>query len=114
VEQELCSRGARVWRLPDSVGGIDLIRLVADLADNGIDSILIEGGGETAAAFLNAGLVDKVSLFIAPILIGGRGAVPAVGGSGAERVADALRLECVTTKWFGSDLLYTGYLPNNG
>jgi len=64
---------------------------------------------ETAAAFLDVRLVDKVSLFIAPLLIGGRGAVPAVGGSGVERVADALRLERVTTDWCGPDLLYTGY-----
>jgi len=109
VEQELCSRGAHVWRLSDGAGRIDLPRLLAHLTENGIDSVLIEGGGETAAAFLNAGLVDKVSLFIAPLLIGGRGAVPAFGGAGAERVADALRLERVTTKWFEPDLLYTGY-----
>ena len=113
VELELCSRGARVWRVPDSAGGIDLPRLLADLADSGIDSVLIEGGGETAAAFLSAGLVDKVSLFIAPILIGGRGAIPAIGGAGTERIADALRLERVTTEWLGADLLYTGYLPTN-
>ena len=109
VEQELCSRGVRVWRLCDGAGRIDLPCLLAQLAENGIDSVLIEGGGETAAAFLNAGLVDKVSLFIAPILIGGRSAVPAFGGTGSERVADALRLERVTTGWFGPDLLYTGY-----
>lgn len=113
IGQELCSRGARIWRLSDGAGRIDLHRLLADLAESGIDSVLIEGGGETAAAFLDAGLVDKVSLFIAPILIGGRGAVPAVGGIGAERVTDALRLERVTTRWFGPDLLYTGYLPND-
>jgi diaminohydroxyphosphoribosylaminopyrimidine deaminase/5-amino-6-(5-phosphoribosylamino)uracil reductase len=109
VEQKLCSGGARIWRLSDGAGGIDLRRLLADLAESGIDSVLIEGGGETAAAFLNAGLVDKVSLFIAPILIGGRGAVPAFGGTGAERVSDALQLERVTTEWFGPDLLYSGY-----
>ena len=111
VEQGLSSRSARLWRLSDGARGIDLPRLLARLAENNIDSVLIEGGGETAAAFLNAGLVDKVSLFIAPILIGGRGAVPAFGGAGAERVADAMRLERATTRWFGPDLLYTGYLP---
>ncbi len=109
LEAQLRSRGARVWRLPVGAGGIDLPRLLADLFEDGIDSVLIEGGGETAAAFLNAGLVDKVSLFIAPILIGGRGAVSAVGGAGVERVADALRLDRVTVQWFGPDLLYTGY-----
>jgi diaminohydroxyphosphoribosylaminopyrimidine deaminase/5-amino-6-(5-phosphoribosylamino)uracil reductase len=112
LEARLRSVGARVWRLSDDAGWIDLPRLLADLFKEGIDSVLIEGGGETAAAFLNAGRVDKVSLFIAPILIGGRGAVPAVGGAGVERVADALRLEHVTAEWFGPDLLYTGYPVN--
>jgi len=109
LARELSSRGVRVWRLPDAAGGIDLRRLLALLAEEDIDSLLIEGGGRTAAAFLHAGLVDKVSLFIAPIVIGGQGAVPAIGGAGAERVADALRLERVTTEWVGPDLLYTGY-----
>ena len=114
LEARLRSRGARVWRLADDAGGIDLPRLLADLFEEGIDSVLIEGGGETAAAFLNAGRVDKVSLFIAPILIGGRGGVPAVGGAGVERVADALRLDRVTAEWFGPDLLYTGYPVKGG
>jgi len=112
LEGRLRARGARVWRLADGAGGIDLPHLLADLYEDGIDSVLIEGGGETAAAFLNAGRVDKVSLFIAPILIGGRGAVPAVGGAGVERVADALRLDRVTAEWLGPDLLYTGYPVN--
>lgn len=109
VEDAVSSCGARVWRLPAGAGGIDLPGLLSRLAEENIDSMLIEGGGETAAAFLNAGLIDKVSLFIAPLLIGGRGAVPAVGGVGPEWIADAWRLERVTTAWMGTDLLYTGY-----
>ena len=110
LEEDLAARGARVWRFPNGAGRSDPAWLLARLADEGIDSVLIEGGGEVAAAFLSAGFVDKVAFFIAPILIGGRGAVPAVGGAGVEHVADALRLERVTTRWCGPDLLYTGYL----
>jgi len=112
VEEDLRGRGARVWRLPDDTGSVDLPGLLARLAEEEIDSVLIEGGGEVAAAFLNSGLVDKLSLFIAPILIGGRGAVPAIGGAGVERVADAFHLERVTTEWRGPDLLYIGYPIN--
>jgi len=110
LEGELASRGARVWRVPAPSGGIDLPRLMSRLAQHGIDSVLVEGGGETAATLLDARLVDKASLFIAPLLIGGRGAVPAVGGAGADQIADALRLHRVTVDWIGDDLLYTGYL----
>jgi len=109
LESALRASGARVWRLPDPGSGIDLPALLSRLAGDGIDSVLIEGGGETAAAFLDASLVDKVTLFISPLLIGGRGAVPAVGGQGVEHVDDALRLERVTIEWCGPDLLYTGY-----
>ncbi len=107
--QRLEQRGARVWRLPDREARINLPLLLKRLAEARIDSVLIEGGGETAAAFLEAGLVDKLSLFLAPLVIGGRGAVPAVGGAGAERVADALRLDRMASTWVGEDLLLTGY-----
>lgn len=53
--------------------------------------------------------MDKVALFIAPIIIGGRNAVTAVGGSGVERVTAALRLKDVVIARFGDDLLVSGY-----
>jgi diaminohydroxyphosphoribosylaminopyrimidine deaminase/5-amino-6-(5-phosphoribosylamino)uracil reductase len=87
---------------------VDLKLLLERLGEEGIDSVLIEGGGETAAGFLAAGLVDRVSFLIAPILIGGRDAVPAVGGLGSERLTDALRLTDISTEWVGSDLIYSG------
>ena len=109
IERRLAAHGARILRFPDPDGQIDLHQLVRALAAEPLDSVLVEGGGETAAAFLNAGLVDKVSLFLCPLLIGGRDAVPAVGGVGARRIADAMHLENVTTRWLGPDLLYEGY-----
>lgn len=106
----LREQGAKIWRLPATNGSLDLQQLMTQLAEERVDSILIEGGGETAASFLNAGLVDKVSLFIAPLIIGGRQAIPSVGGEGIEVMADALHLHRVTTEWCGPDLLYEGYL----
>jgi len=105
---ELESAGCRVWELPTERGDVDLKLLLERLGEEGVDSVLIEGGGETAAAFLAASLVDRVSFLIAPILIGGRDAVPAIGGLGAERLADAHRLTDISTEWVGSDLIYSG------
>ena len=107
-EAGLAHAGASVWRLPDEGGRVDLTALLGRLGREGIDSVLVEGGGETAAAFLEAGLVDKVSFFIAPLLLGGRQAVPAVGGLGSERVADGIRLDGVEVTRVGEDVLYTG------
>lgn len=110
VEEALRSRGIHVWRMMiDDTGRFDLAELLDRLGTDGIDSVLVEGGGETAACFLSAGLVDKVSLFLAPILIGGRDAVAGIGGSGVDRVADAPRLHNVTIRRVDDDVLITGY-----
>lgn len=108
-EEALLALGAQVWRLSGEKGQLDLRSLLRCLGEQGIDSLLVEGGGETVASFLEASLVDRVSFFIAPILLGGKGAVPAVGGSGVERVAEGIRLKDVEVEWIGEDLLYSGY-----
>ena len=57
--------------------------------------MLVEGGGETHAAFVDAGLVDRVALFLAPLLLGGREATGVIGGAGRDLKA-ALRLAPLT------------------
>jgi diaminohydroxyphosphoribosylaminopyrimidine deaminase/5-amino-6-(5-phosphoribosylamino)uracil reductase len=104
----LAAAGCDVWSLPAAGRGIDLSGLLLRLGETGLDSVLVEGGGETAAVFLEARLVDRVSFLIAPILIGGRAAVPAVGGTGIDCLADAVELADVTTTWVGRDLVYSG------
>jgi diaminohydroxyphosphoribosylaminopyrimidine deaminase/5-amino-6-(5-phosphoribosylamino)uracil reductase len=74
--------------------------------------VLVEGGAGVAGRFLDAGLVDKVTVFIAPMIIGGRDAPNAVGGSGVEVIADALRLRDVEVVQRDGDVEITGYLPN--
>jgi|AntAceMinimDraft_17_1070374.scaffolds.fasta_scaffold08140_3 diaminohydroxyphosphoribosylaminopyrimidine deaminase/5-amino-6-(5-phosphoribosylamino)uracil reductase len=110
-EAELRTIGVDVWRIPkEDTGKVDLQQLLVRLGHENLDSLLIEGGGETAAAFLEAGLVDKVSFFIAPIIIGGRSAVPVIGGEGVAQVADGLRLRDVDITQCGEDTMITGYL----
>jgi diaminohydroxyphosphoribosylaminopyrimidine deaminase/5-amino-6-(5-phosphoribosylamino)uracil reductase len=69
----------------------------------------VEGGATVAANFLEAGLVNKVSFFIAPLIIGGREAPQAVGGKGAETLMDAYDLQDVTITQRGRDVEITGY-----
>ena len=78
--------------LRDASGGYDLLAVLRELGRRSLQSLLVEGGARVAGAFLDAGLVNKVSFFIAPIIIGGRGAPAAVGGTGAETITDALDL----------------------
>lgn len=76
-------RVADVVAAGNGAGGIDLALVLADLAAQGVQSVLVEGGGRTIAAFLEAGLADDVALFVAPRLIGARGGTPLVDRAAA-------------------------------
>lgn len=109
VEEALRGRGAEVWRLPAQEGRVDLGELLARLGDKGIDSVLVEGGGEVAWSFLSQNLVQKVAFFYAPLILGGRRAVPAVGGEGFAEPDLGLRIRNISWEQVGEDLLITGY-----
>lgn len=87
---------------------IPLDQLIRRLYELKIISVLVEGGGEVLGSFIDAGLIDKVYAFIAPMLLGGREA-KTIGGQGISKVKDALRLNKVKYKKIEGDLLITGY-----
>jgi len=89
---------------------IDMRELMKTLGDTGVTSVLIEGGGEVAAASLAAGIVDKVVYFVAPKIVGGREAPSAVGGQGAGLMKDAYCLNDVSYTSSGADMMVEGYL----
>ena len=109
IEDKLREKGAEVWRLPAREDKVDLKKLLTGLGKRGIDSVLVEGGGEVAWAFFSQGLLDKVYLFYAPLILGGRDAVPGVGGEGFPSPQEALHLKDLTVERVGEDLLITGY-----
>jgi diaminohydroxyphosphoribosylaminopyrimidine deaminase/5-amino-6-(5-phosphoribosylamino)uracil reductase len=104
------SRGVTVLRLPARDGRVDLGALLLRLGDLSVTALLLEGGGELNAAFLEAGLVDRVRLFVAPILLGGRQSPGPVGGAG-RGLKEAFRLQGVTVRRVGEDFLIEGDLP---
>jgi diaminohydroxyphosphoribosylaminopyrimidine deaminase / 5-amino-6-(5-phosphoribosylamino)uracil reductase len=102
---------AEVLRLPAAPDGrVDLPALLDELGERGILSLLVEGGAEVHASFFAAGLVDKVHAYVAPRLIGGRGAPGPLGGEGVEHLAAATHLNQVDFVRLGDDLLITGYV----
>ena len=111
VGAELRAAGVEIVPLAD--GARDLKRVLKDLGSRSIQSVLVEGGSGTAGAFLDAGLVNKISVFVAPMIIGGRDAPIAVGGAGAEKLSDALRLQSVEIIPRGSDVEITGYISRD-
>lgn len=107
---QLEDKGARVLRVGERDGRVDLVDLMGELGREGVVSLLIEGGAEVNAAALQAGLVDKVLFFIAPLLIGGGGAPGAIGGQGFPTLEEAVRLERLEVKRLEPDLMVQGYV----
>jgi diaminohydroxyphosphoribosylaminopyrimidine deaminase/5-amino-6-(5-phosphoribosylamino)uracil reductase len=87
---------------------VDLKALAEALAKRGVTSLLIEGGGTLHAAALEAGIVDRVALFVAPLLLGGKDAVPVVAGLGVATLGEAWRLADATLERLSDDWLVTG------
>lgn len=84
----------------------DMMRI---LGENGISSLFIEGGGTVNSAFLENGLIDKVVLYFAPKLVGGKNAPTFLEGSGFELMKDAVDLADGEFTKIGKDFKFTGY-----
>ncbi|MFH2005163.1 MAG: bifunctional diaminohydroxyphosphoribosylaminopyrimidine deaminase/5-amino-6-(5-phosphoribosylamino)uracil reductase RibD [bacterium] len=106
----LRARGAEVLRLPSRRGRIDVGALLGELGARGVLSVLVEGGSDVTASFLEGGYVDRIVWFVAPKIVGGVDAIPAVGGRGAPRMDQALRLRELVVRRVGEDLMLDGRL----
>lgn len=89
---------------------VDLSDLMAQLAIKGIDSILVEGGGELNFSLYEQGLVDEVVCFVAPKIVGGSSAKSPVEGKGLELMAQALELCDVKCEMVGEDIMISGLI----
>ena len=78
---------------------------LSQLGEAGVTSILLEGGPHLAGAFFDAGEIDEVRMFMAPLLLGGKSARDPLEGEGAERIADALPALTLQCDKVGEDLL---------
>lgn len=85
---------------------IDSNWTVQHLAIQGLTRILVEGGGDLAAALLKADLVDQITWFRAPAVIGGDG-IPAIRELGTDKIADAARFDAIGRVQIGTDWLET-------
>lgn len=101
--------GVEVLQLGDKPDFIPLVPVLEELARLGVTSILVEGGGQVNASFLEAGLVDKVYWFIAPKICGGESAPTPVRGTGVEMMDQARKLRQFYLSRFDDDVLITGY-----
>lgn len=84
--------GCEVLEIPGTKEGLDLKLLMKTLGEKGIDSILLEGGGQLNFSALQAGIVNRIESYIAPKLFGGSQAKTPVEGLGVELPDEAVRL----------------------
>lgn len=106
----LRQRGIFVLVLPGEKGRVSLRACLKQLARMGVNRLLIEGGSELAASALQAGVVNRLHLYIAPRLLGGTDAKGVIGGPSPYSLARAHSVSHLSTKKIGSDLLIEGTL----
>ncbi len=100
----LQSRGVEIINQQHELAGV-----LDELGKRSIQSVLVEGGATLAGFLIDAGLVNKITFFIAPMIIGGQDAPSAIGGKGAQGIAEALQLQQVRIDQRGRDIEITGY-----
>ena len=102
--------GAEIIELSAPKGHIDVKALLKKLAEMKITSLLVEGGGEVNASFLEKGLIDKAIFCIAPKIFGGREAKTSVEGEGVKFPNQAIKLKKTHHEMMGEDFIISGYL----
>lgn len=104
--------GVRVFQVAAQGGRPNLDRVLQQLAELDITSLIVEGGSLVNWAMLNEGCVDKVVLFFAPKILGGVESVPLAGGEGYRRLSEAATLREFTLQRYGPDFAVEGYLTD--
>jgi diaminohydroxyphosphoribosylaminopyrimidine deaminase / 5-amino-6-(5-phosphoribosylamino)uracil reductase len=106
---ELERHGAEVFTVPSNNDGLDLGAILQELGQRDILGLLVEGGSQVHWSFLSNRLVDKFYFFVAPLILGGKDAVPSVGGKGYEVIKDSPRFKIRRSFYSGPDIVLETY-----
>ncbi len=110
-ESRLKSMGIEVVRVPAGADGrVGLPGVCDELWKREITSVLVEGGGELNSSFVQEGLLDKIVIFYAPKLIGGKNASNLMSGKGVDFLKDACRIDITSVRRFKEDICVEGYV----
>ncbi|MCD7856122.1 MAG: bifunctional diaminohydroxyphosphoribosylaminopyrimidine deaminase/5-amino-6-(5-phosphoribosylamino)uracil reductase RibD [Clostridiales bacterium] len=103
--EKLREAGVKVLEVKEKDGKLDMRDLFSKLGELKIDSLMVEGGGEINFSVLREGLCNKVLIFAAPMILGGRASKTPVEGDGVESLKDAIRLKEPEIYKIGSDVV---------
>jgi diaminohydroxyphosphoribosylaminopyrimidine deaminase/5-amino-6-(5-phosphoribosylamino)uracil reductase len=106
------AKGAEIMVAPGENEPARVCSALDQLGSSGVGSILLEGGPHLAGAFLDAGEVDEIRLFLAPLVLGGRTARDPLEGEGVETIAEAVRALTLDCERIGDDLLVSARLKD--
>jgi diaminohydroxyphosphoribosylaminopyrimidine deaminase/5-amino-6-(5-phosphoribosylamino)uracil reductase len=109
-KQLLRNLGIKVVEVPNKNNRVDLKELLKKLGQEGIDSILIEGGGTLNFSALEENIVDKVIFYIAPKILGGEKSKSSIAGIGFSKLSEAVKLVNTSFRKIGEDLVIEGYI----
>jgi len=107
--RQLHQKGVKIILLAGEDGHFDLREVLSILYEKGIMSVFLEAGEALNGAFWQAGLVDKIYLFLAPKIAGGVNAPGIIGGTGISSMEDAQRLDIRELRHVGQDWLFIAY-----
>lgn len=103
--------GAEIIPVPTSCSGLSLKRVLKELGQRDLLGVLVEGGSEVHWSFVVGKLLDKFYFLVAPLVLGGRESVPAVGGDGYRKISQAPRFQITRTFRLAGDLALETYPP---
>jgi diaminohydroxyphosphoribosylaminopyrimidine deaminase/5-amino-6-(5-phosphoribosylamino)uracil reductase len=104
------TRGAEVLEYESEGGLVPFARLIAALGERDLQNVLLEGGPTLAWSAIEEGAVDKVFVYLAPKLIGGKSAPGILGGRGFAPLSAALPLRVVSVDQVGEDVRVEAYV----
>lgn len=109
-KQILRNLGVKVIEVASKNNRVDLKELIKKLGEEGIDSVLIEGGGKLNFSALKEGIVDKIIFYIAPKILGGENSKSSIAGQGFPKLSEAVNLVNTSYRKIGEDLVVEGYI----
>lgn len=101
------NRAVRFCPVPGDSGGLSLQHILTDLKQQNIHRLLVEGGSRIYGSFIRSGLWDRLTLFVAPILLGE--GIPFSDGLEVSSIASKLKLRDMTSSGCGKDVMINGY-----
>jgi len=109
-KQALRDLGIKVIEVSEKNNKVNLKELLRKLGQEGIDSVLIEGGGTLNFSALEENIVDKVIFYIAPKILGGENSKSCIAGIGFSELNQAVKLKDISYRKVGEDLVVEGYI----